>query len=949
MAQLPNFGAMLEVLESRLEALGASSYGLAMNSLEDVFVTISEREAAKAAAEASETAGVGAGKGDAAADVLATVAGRNVTEEFAAAAHQGGGGRFAAHVATVMTKRALVWKRSPRLWFMAIVLPAVFFVGGYMAAFSMGNQYSGGSWHQKVDDFDHLSVAVFVQPAQQAHAHIGEVDRLLTAASAAYAAMRARQNVSGQLSFDLVTDAWEQDTWAWLTQTNIAMSTRHDMPVAMAVEHIDLARGQLNYTHLSTWNADPRTVVYLDMMFRAAALTLKTGVAAEPNMQVVPFPPGVEPDSIVTAAPWSYTAPPGSTPRMPRYSVMITFMLVVMGVAQFCSSNAVYVADEVNKKTFMALRVHGISGAAYWAGTLLADAATSVFLFGVAITMPFINPLPQLQTGMIFYGVVALLLLVLNALLQAYLVVVILPENSKRNTYIAAVTGATVALVALPYMIELIIGVANYNNRKGDPEYEDVGVAWTYYLSPQRLFLAGMSYTPPENYATTTKPWSDDDQCWYIVAMACWLVAPIGFLALYTHFDVIERHRQQRKQAAAQQACEGDRLLDQAAPIAAGVVADDVAAEHRRVVEDRDHEDMVTVTGVRREFGTYGALPCNRTGTKVAVADLTLGVKKGECFGLLGPNGAGKTTTVKMMMQELVPTRGAVAFPYTALDTAAVRSSDATYVRAALGACLQHDSLWGHLTAREHMALYLRARLGGRYRAGEWAAYVEAALKRVGLDDTGNKAAEQFSGGMKRKLAVCIAMFTGGQAVFLDEPSTGMDPYARRALWKSIHEATAQERCVLLTTHSMEEADAVCGRIAIVTNGLMQCVGSGQHLKATYGKGYTVTLLLQRHADELGDDAVAAAREAAAAADDELQRAVDAGMTAHFGGACELKEVLGAQRRYAIAGDLKLPAAFATLADRREAWRLSSYGVNQTTTLDQIFVQFAGEAQHDQN
>ena len=97
-------------------------------------------------------------------------------------------------------------------------------------------------------------------------------------------------------------------------------------------------------------------------------------------------------------------------------------------------------------------------------------------------------------------------------------------------------------------------------------------------------------------------------------------------------------------------------------------------------------------------------------------------------------------------------------------------------------------------------------------------------------------------------------MYTGARTVFLDEPSTGMDPYARRALWKSIGEALRNDRCVLLTTHSMEEADAVCSRVGIVTGGVMRCIGSGQHLKSRFGSGYTITVeLLQADPKETAE------------------------------------------------------------------------------------------------
>jgi ABC-type multidrug transport system ATPase subunit len=174
---------------------------------------------------------------------------------------------------------------------------------------------------------------------------------------------------------------------------------------------------------------------------------------------------------------------------------------------------------------------------------------------------------------------------------------------------------------------------------------------------------------------------------------------------------------------------------------------------------------------------------------------------------------------------------------------------------------------------------------------------------------------------MKRKLLVCLAMYTGALSVFLDEPSTGMDPFSRRALWSVILEALSKSRSVLLTTHSMEEADAVCGRISIIASGRIRCIGTSQHLKNRFGSGYVCVLLHDSNAD-------------VAKIDDALKQ--------HFGSGVEVQEVLGLQRRYSLGSLRSLAAAFKFLESQRDALQLHQYSVSQTVSLEQIFLNFVG-------
>jgi ABC-type multidrug transport system ATPase subunit len=151
---------------------------------------------------------------------------------------------------------------------------------------------------------------------------------------------------------------------------------------------------------------------------------------------------------------------------------------------------------------------------------------------------------------------------------------------------------------------------------------------------------------------------------------------------------------------------------------------------------------------------------------------------------------------------------------------------------------VQFDALWPDVTAREHLLTY--GRIKG-YSGERLNNEVNSMLKKMSLDNYSEKLAGDYSGGNKRKLSVAIALLADPKIVYLDEPSTGMDPASRRFMWSIIADSM-QSRAVVLTTHSMEEADALCTRIGIMVNGKMECLGSSQHLKSKFGKGCIVQL-----------------------------------------------------------------------------------------------------------
>jgi ABC-2 type transport system ATP-binding protein len=209
-----------------------------------------------------------------------------------------------------------------------------------------------------------------------------------------------------------------------------------------------------------------------------------------------------------------------------------------------------------------------------------------------------------------------------------------------------------------------------------------------------------------------------------------------------------------------------------------------------------------------------------------AVDGIDLRVHPGEIFGFLGPNGAGKSTTVLMLTTLLAPTRGRARVGGFELVT------QAAGVRGVIGAALQQAALDPHLTGREHVRF--QGALHGLPKARRMARG-EELLDRVGLSDVADRKVGGYSGGMKRRLDLAMALVHEPRVLFLDEPTTGLDVRSRTALWEEVTRLAAEEGVtVFLTTQYLEEADVLAERVAIVDRGRIVAMDTPARLKARY-------------------------------------------------------------------------------------------------------------------
>uniref|UniRef100_A0A7M4FEA2 P-type phospholipid transporter n=1 Tax=Crocodylus porosus TaxID=8502 RepID=A0A7M4FEA2_CROPO len=338
---------------------------------------------------------------------------------------------------------------------------------------------------------------------------------------------------------------------------------------------------------------------------------------------------------------------------------------------------------------------------------------------------------------------------------------------------------------------------------------------------------------------------------------------------------------------------------------------EDVAEERQRILKGGSKTDILTLKELTKLY---------TTGQRPAVDRLCVGIRPGECFGLLGVNGAGKTTTFKMLTGDTDVTTGDAVVAGNSILT---NISD---VHQSMGYCPQFDAIDDLLTGREHLRLYacLRGVPGKEIeRVAEWG------IQKLGLHMYADQLAGTYSGGNKRKLSTAIALIGCPPLILLDEPTTGMDPQSRRLLWNAIVSVIKEGRAVVLTSHSMEECEALCTRLAIMVKGTFKCLGTIQHLKYKFGDGYIVTLKIKAPKPGVPPDPTSAEHF----------------IHANFPGSLQ-KEKHYNMLQYQICSS-SLAKIFRLLLSNKESLSIEEYSVSQTT-LDQVFVNFAKQQMEDE-
>ncbi|XP_065877068.1 ABC transporter A family member 2 [Euphorbia lathyris] len=269
---------------------------------------------------------------------------------------------------------------------------------------------------------------------------------------------------------------------------------------------------------------------------------------------------------------------------------------------------------------------------------------------------------------------------------------------------------------------------------------------------------------------------------------------------------------------------------------------EDVLEEENTVKRDVseglvDHGIAVQVRGLVKTYSgtrTLGCCKCKKTKPYHAIKGLWLNFAKDQLFCLLGPNGAGKTTTINCLTGITTVTNGDALVYGNSIRSSVAMSN----IRRLIGVCPQFDILWDALSGEEHIHLF--ASIKGLHPSSI-NSVAQESLEKVRLTGSAKVRTRSYSGGMRRRLSVAIALIGNPKLVILDEPTTGMDPISRRLVWDIIQNAKVG-RSIVLTTHSMEEADILSDRIGIMAKGILRCIGTSIRLKSRFGTGFVTNV-----------------------------------------------------------------------------------------------------------
>ncbi|XP_019855200.1 PREDICTED: ATP-binding cassette sub-family A member 3-like [Amphimedon queenslandica] len=385
----------------------------------------------------------------------------------------------------------------------------------------------------------------------------------------------------------------------------------------------------------------------------------------------------------------------------------------------------------------------------------------------------------------------------------------------------------------------------------------------------------------------------------------------------------------------------------------------DVVEERNKVnsLKNYSESDAVVIKNLVKEYKDVSATVCSciprcREGCKLAVRSINVIIPNGECFGLLGVNGAGKTTTFKILTGDITPSGG------TALLNGYNISTQLNEVQQRIGYCPQFDALIERMTGRELLTMF--ARLRGIPEPAIKGC-VQTEIERLDLIKYANKRCGTYSGGNKRKLSTAVSLVGSPPILLLDEPTTGMDPATRRFLWDVLTGIIREGRSVILTSHSMEECEALCTRLAIMVNGQFKCLGSIQHLKSKFGSGYTLQVKVQPLSSE--SEGVkgfnsrvsfrrSQSREVASPSHSSVNvsyrdtHTVEQFINKTFPGSILLEHHQSSVTYQIPAEGVNWSSLFRKVEENKEQLGIIDYSVSQTT-LDQVFINFAKEQEEE--
>lgn len=625
-------------------------------------------------------------------------------------------------------------------------------------------------------------------------------------------------------------------------------------------------------------------------------------------------------------------------------SIIQVIILLIFGMSGYVS---VLVLFPFGERKSHAKHIQFVSGAndfVYWASSFVWDFMLGIVTVLLATICVAAVNLDTLNDELIGYYLLVLLMTLWSTIPLLYIAATVLPVDSKAVAFSLCFFFFFMGNV-ISFFVIVFVGLFSESELtkeridKADiglminPVYAMCKAVYTMANNKQQLGIvnrieaSGFSLDSlgiDLDYQTNYLAWGKGGIGKHLAFLA---IDGVVYLFLLFYIEWASR-RQGKTKASADVELQGDH---------------DVMEERQRIIGGGNNDDVV-VSGISKRYGggltptsdcsgierrrgcaknelmacaTFNFSRCvEHKEANVAVESLTFGIPKKTCFGLLGVNGAGKTTTFEMLTGEKTLSTGTVKIK--GMDIATQMKA----IRQHIGYCPQYDGLIGTLTGRESLAMF--ARLRG-VPESKVEGIVSGAIEALSLTMFADQQCGTYSGGNKRKLSTAIAIVGAPDIIFLDEPTSGMDPKSRRYLWNVLLAIKQSGKIIILTSHSMEECEALCSKVVIMKSGQLQCMGSPQHLKEKYGSGYTITARLQRQENGRPADTT------------ELKRMFDT----KFPNANFEKDVYG-EVSYTVGNQTHLSTLFRTLESVKVGLRIEDYSVAQTS-LEQVFLKIAEE------
>uniref|UniRef100_A0A8C3R615 ABC transporter domain-containing protein n=1 Tax=Cyanoderma ruficeps TaxID=181631 RepID=A0A8C3R615_9PASS len=474
------------------------------------------------------------------------------------------------------------------------------------------------------------------------------------------------------------------------------------------------------------------------------------------------------------------------------------------------------------------LRISGLFPSAYWCGQALVDIPLcwillfSMFGFQFALSSKFFSSVSAfflLVTGTLGYGISIVLL------------VYLISFNSRKGWSSDLWTFILIMVCFISFFISRIM------DHRGHPDASFYILSLLVPVYPLLALVADFVIDSPQMFMEDTETFTAASGSLVLVAVFAPYIHSVLFVLLLRFLElkygkaVLRQDPVFRISPRKESSQQHPKELEEEDE---DVRAEREAVRNAMVAPSRQEKSVIIVSNLCKEYNIKQDGSFFKKKKKTATKNLSFCVKKGEVLGLLGPNGAGKSTAIKMITGETTLTAGQV------LMKRGDGGGSQDQAPAFLGYCPQENPLWLDLTPQQHLRVYAAVK---GLRQEDAAAAVHRIVNALQLQDYLHKKVRKLPAGITRKLCVALSLLGNPSVLLLDEPSTSMDPNGQRRVWKTIRDALKpKESGAILTTHYMEEAEAVCDRVAILVSGQLRCIGSIQYLKNKFGKGYLLEI-----------------------------------------------------------------------------------------------------------